>query len=152
MEKEENEKYIIIKRRKRRKETKLTEWFVLIARLERSLSKLWNPKKERREYFKFDSSTRALHSWNWKSAEAMIVSGWMKLSDCNRGSNIMPNVRIYPSVLLYRTDVCFIRLNMDVIIRDNTSRNGIEEGSLLVIEIGYIKEIGKYWWILRKTN
>lgn len=57
----------------------------------------------------------------------------------------MPNVRIYPSVLLYRTDVCFIRLNMDVIIRVNTSRNGIEEGSLLVIEIGYIKEIGKYW-------
>lgn len=34
----------------------------------------------------------------------------------------MPNVRIYPSVLLYRTDVCFIRLNMDVIIRVNTSR------------------------------
>lgn len=52
----------------------------------------------------------------------MIVSGWMKLSDCNRGSNIMPNVRIYPSVLLYRTDVCFIRLNMDVIIRVNISR------------------------------
>lgn len=77
------------------KRKKLTEWFVLMSiralSVRWSLSKLRNLKKGRREDFKFDSSSFALLE-NWKSAEGMIVSSWIKLLDCNRGLKVR-NIR-----------------------------------------------------------
>lgn len=66
--------------------------FNVDTRLERSLVVIEVAKfEEGEEDFKFDSSSFALLE-NWKSAEGMIVSSWIKLLDCNRGLKVR-NIR-----------------------------------------------------------